>query len=144
MKRFASAVWNGDGLTGSGRLTTQTGVFKNQPYSFKMRFGDDAGKTGTNPEELIAAAHAGCYSMALSFGLVAAGYKAEELMTTAEVELQNQDNGFSIAGIHLKLEGKVPGLSSEKFQELAAAAKIGCPISKALAAVPITLEAKLL
>ena len=143
MTRFASAVWNGDGLTGKGRLTTQTGVFKNQPYTFKMRFGDERGKTGTNPEELIAAAHAGCFTMALSFGLAGAGFKAEELETTAEVELQSQGGGFVIGAIHLKLKGKVPGVSSEKFQELAAEAKIGCPISKALAAIPITLEAKL-
>ncbi len=144
MTRFASAIWNGDGLTGTGKLTTQTGVFKNQAYSFRMRFGEDAGKTGTNPEELIAAAHAGCYSMALSFGLAAAGFKAEELQTTAELELKSQGGGFAIAGIHLKLTGKVPKLSQEKFLELANQAKTGCPVSQALAAVPITLEAKLL
>jgi osmotically inducible protein OsmC len=144
MTRFSKAVWHGDGATGSGELTTQTGVLKNQPYSFKARFGDDAGKTGTNPEELIAAAHAGCYTMALSFGLAGAGFKPETLETTAELELKNQDGGFVIAGIHLKLTGKVPGITADKFQELAAAAKVGCPVSKALAAISITLDATLL
>ena len=141
MTRFASAKWNGDGLTGTGSLTTQTGVFKNQAYGFKMRFGDDAGKTGTNPEELLAAAHAGCFSMALSFGLAGAGFKPDEINTTAKVEVEPQGGGFGITKIHLELQAKVPGITQQKFQELAAEAKAGCPVSRALSAVPITLTA---
>jgi osmotically inducible protein OsmC len=143
MTRFASAKWLGDGLTGTGTLTTQTGVFKNQAYSFKMRFGDDAGKTGTNPEELLAAAHAGCFSMALSFGLSGAGFKVEEISTTAKLEVEPQGGGFGITKIHLDLQAKVPGITQQKFQDLAAEAKAGCPVSKALASVPITLNAVL-
>jgi osmotically inducible protein OsmC len=143
MTRFASAKWLGDGLTGTGTLTTQTGVFKNQAYSFKMRFGDDAGKTGTNPEELLAAAHAGCFSMALSFGLSGAGFKVEEISTTAKLEVEPQGGGFGITKIHLDLQAKVPGITQQKFQDLAAEAKAGCPVSRALASVPITLNAVL-
>jgi osmotically inducible protein OsmC len=144
MTRFASAKWLGDGLTGTGSLTTQTGVFKNQVYGFKMRFGDEAGKTGTNPEELLAAAHAGCFSMALSFGLSGAGFKVEEISTTAKVEVEPQGGGFGITKIHLDLQAKVPGITQQKFQDLAAEAKAGCPVSRALASVPITLNAVLL
>src|SRR5579885_888660 len=110
MTRYASAKWNGDGMTGTGSLTTQTGVFKNQSYSFKARFGDDAGKAGTtNPEGLLAAAHAGCFSMALSFGLAGAGFKPEEISTTAKVAIEPQAGGFGITKIHLDLQAKVPG-----------------------------------
>jgi len=144
MTRYASAKWNGDGATGTGTLTTQTGVFKNQSYSFKTRFGDDAGKAGTtNPEELLAAAHAGCFSMALSFGLAGAGFKPEEISTTAKVDVEPQPGGFGITKIHLDLQAKIPGITQQRFQELAAEAKAGCPVSRALSAVPITLTAVL-
>jgi osmotically inducible protein OsmC len=144
MIRKSTAVWRGDGLHGKGELTTQSGVFNNQPYSFQTRFQSEDGKAGTNPEELIGAAHAGCFAMALSFALADAGVKAEELKVTAAVDLQKVEGGFAIANIALNLEAKVPGIDAQKFQTLAEGAKKGCPISKALAATPITLTAKLL
>lgn len=144
MLRTGQAVWRGTGKDGSGNLTTPSGVLSSQPYSFKLRFVDEDGVNGTNPEELIAAAHAGCFTMALSFQLSNAGFVPEELNTDAHLTLEKQDIGFTITGIVLKLQGKVPGISAEQFAELAAGAKAGCPVSRALAAVPITLEAKLL
>lgn len=143
MKRTATAQWRGDGQTGAGTLSTQSGVFNAQPYSFKTRFGDEEGKAGTNPEELIAAAHAGCFTMALSFALAKAGFTAELLETAADVEIQPSDGGFSITGITLKLKANIPGIDQAQFDELAKGAKENCPISKALSAVPITLEANL-
>ena len=143
MLRTGQAVWRGTGKDGSGNLTTPSGVLSSQPYSFKLRFVDQDGVNGTNPEELIAAAHAGCFTMALSFQLSNAGFVPEELNTDAHLTLENQDIGFTITGIVLKLQGKVPGISAEQFAELAAGAKAGCPVSRALAAVPITLEATL-
>ncbi|WP_140984835.1 OsmC family protein [Asticcacaulis tiandongensis] len=143
MKRTATAQWRGDGQTGAGTLSTQSGVFNAQPYSFKTRFGDEDGKAGTNPEELIAAAHAGCFTMALSFALAKAGFTAELLETAADVEIQPSDGGFSITGITLKLKANIPGIDQAQFDELAKGAKENCPISKALSAVPITLEASL-
>ena len=144
MIRSAEAVWRGSGAEGSGNLTTPSGVLKQQPYSTKLRFVDEHGTDGTNPEELIAAAHAGCFSMALSFRLSGAGHAPDELRTKAVLTLlKNADgSGWSITGILLKLEGKVPGMSAEQFAEHAEAAKTGCPVSRALS-VPITLEAKL-
>ena len=144
MIRTAEAVWRGSGAEGGGNLTTPSGVLKQQPYSTKLRFVDEHGTDGTNPEELIAAAHAGCFSMALSFRLSGAGHAPDELRTKAVLTLlKNPDgSGWSITGITLKLEGKVPGLTKEQFAEHAEAAKVGCPVSRALA-VPITLEAKL-
>ena len=144
LKRNATAVWNGDGMSGKGALTTQSGVFQSQPYSFKTRFGSEDGKAGTNPEELIAAAHAGCFSMALSFMLKGEGFTADELNTQATVELEQVDGHFAFKGITLELKAKVPGISNAKFQELAANAKSGCPVSKALSAVPMVLKAQLL
>lgn len=144
MLRTGQAVWRGTGKDGSGNLTTPSGVLSSQPYSFKLRFVDEDGVHGTNPEELIAAAHAGCFTMALSFQLSNAGFVPEELNTDAHLTLEKQDIGFTITGIVLKLQGKVPGISAEQFAELAAGAKAGCPVSRALAAVPITLEATLL
>lgn len=141
MKRKANAVWKGTGLEGSGVLTTQSGAFENQPYSFKMRFQDEDGKSGTNPEELIAAAHAGCFAMALSFQVSNAGFTPEELDVDAVVQMDKSDAGWSISGVTLNLTGSVPDMSEEKFMELANAAKEGCPISKVLSAVPITLNA---
>ncbi len=143
MLRTGQAVWRGTGKDGSGNLTTPSGVLSSQPYSFKLRFVDEDGVNGTNPEELIAAAHAGCFTMALSFQLSNAGFVPEELNTDAHLTLEKQDIGFTITGIVLKLQGTVPGISAEQFAELAAGAKAGCPVSRALAAVPITLEATL-
>lgn len=143
MHRSARAVWRGDGMTGRGELHTPSGVLAGQPYSTKMRFEDAEGRSGTNPEELVAAAHAGCFSMALSFQLAGAGHPAEELDTTAKVYMEKEGVHWHIPRIVLQLRAKVPGISNEKFQELAQAAKAGCPISKALGAVTIELEAQL-
>lgn len=143
MQRTAQAVWNGSGLEGSGTLTTPSGALLQQPYSFKLRFQDEHGTDGTNPEELIAAAHAGCFSLALSFQLTNAGHVPTELRTQAVLTLEKLPQGFTIMGIVLKVEGKVPGISAEQFTELAATAKANCPVSRALS-VPITLEATLL
>lgn len=142
MKRKATAKWNGTGLEGKGALSSTSGVLNGTPYNFTARFKDEEGRSGTNPEELIAAAHAGCFTMALSFQIAGAGFTADELVTDAIVNLDQVEGGFAITGITLKLTGKVSGMSEEKFMELAGAAKAGCPISKALGAVPITLEAK--
>ena len=142
MKRRATAVWQGDGLTGKGSLSTPSKVFDNTPYNFTARFKNEDGKNGTNPEELIAAAHAGCLNMALSFGLVGAGYVAERLETQAVVTIE-QDEGsssFSLTSIVLKMKAIVPEISEAEFTELANGAKDGCPISKALSTVPMTLE----
>jgi len=142
MQRTAQAVWNGSGLQGSGTLTTPSGALKDQPYSFKLRFQDEHGTEGTNPEELLAAAHAGCFSMALSFGLTNAGHVPTQLLTKAVLTMEKQAIGFTIVGIVLHVTGTVPGISAEQFAELAAAAKAGCPVSRALN-VPIALEATL-
>jgi osmotically inducible protein OsmC len=140
LKREAEAVWRGDGMTGKGELTTPSGVLKGTQYSYSTRFENGV---GTNPEELIGAAHAGCFSMALAFQLNGAGFKPEELRTSAVVTMEKEGAGWSIRAIALRLRAKVPGISNEKFQELAQAAKSGCPVSKALASVPISLEAAL-
>lgn len=142
MIRTGSAVWNGTIKDGSGSLTTPSGVLSSTPYSFKMRFEDETGRSGTNPEELIAAAHAGCFSMALSGQLTRAGFTPESLATSAAVTLEQKDGGFAITKVHLTLEAKVPGITEAQFQELAGAAKAGCPVSKVLNA-EITLAATL-
>jgi osmotically inducible protein OsmC len=144
MIRKSTAVWQGDGLHGKGALNTQSGVFHDQPYSFQTRFQSEDGKAGTNPEELLAAAHAGCFAMALSFALTDAGHVPQELRVSAGVDLSKVADGFAIKTITLDLEARVPGLDAAKFATLAEAAKKGCPLSKALAATPITLSAKLL
>src|SRR5580704_17532782 len=144
MIRKSTARWQGDGLHGKGALTTQSGVFHDQPYSFKTRFQSEDGKAGTNPEELLGAAHTGCYAMALSFALSEAGHAPEELRVTAGVDLQKVEGGFAIKTIALELEARVPGIDKAKFAALAEGAKKGCPVSKALAATPITLSTKLL
>src|SRR6201986_3094789 len=136
MKRTATAVWNGSGEDGSGKLSTQSNVLKQTAYSYKSRFEEG---TGTNPEELIAAAHAGCFSMKLSFVLGAAGFTPESIETTCENSLANGAIEYS----HLVCKAKVPGITNEKFQECAADAKANCPVSKALN-MEITLEATLL
>ncbi len=143
MIRRSTARWRGDGPHGKGELTTQSGVLADQPYSFMTRFQSEDGKAGTNPEELLGAAHAGCFAMALSFALSEAGHVPEEIRVTAGVDLQKTDDGFGIKGIALELEARVPGIDEPKFKAIAEGAKKGCPVSKALAATPITLTAKL-
>jgi osmotically inducible protein OsmC len=140
MIRKAQAVWHGTGRDGTGDLTTQSGIMSHTPYSFKTRF---EGEPGTNPEELIAAAHAGCFTMALAFQLQAAGFTPEELSTEAAVSLDQDGTGFKISKSALTLTAKVPGLSQEKFDELAGNAEKGCPVSKVLNA-EITLTKTLL
>ncbi|HSN27367.1 MAG TPA: OsmC family protein [Kofleriaceae bacterium] len=143
LKRSSTAVWHGTGPKGSGSISMQSGAFKDQPYSANSRFQSEDGKAGTNPEELIAAAHAGCFTMALSFQLTNAGHEPTELRTDATVSIEKQDAGWTITGIHLDVSGKVPGVSAEQFQTLAENAKKGCPVSRALSATPITMTAKL-
>ena len=143
MIRKSTAVWNGTGKEGKGTLTSTSGVLNHTPYSFAARFESEDGKLGTNPEELIAAAHAGCFSMALSFQLSGAGFPPDELKTEGLVKVEPGEAGSSITSITLKLEAKVPGITQEKFTELANAAKAGCPVSRALSAVEIILDAKL-
>ena len=128
MKRKVVAVWKGDGADGSGVLTAQSGAFNNMPYSFKTRFENDNGKLGTNPEELIAAAHAGCFNMKLSFVLNEANFNPEELNTEAVLTFIDG----KIISIQLNLQAKVPGISQKKFEELAEDAKANCPISGVL------------
>jgi osmotically inducible protein OsmC len=140
IKRHASAQWAGSGKDGTGTLTTQSATLKDTPYGFNSRFGD--GK-GTNPEELIAAAHAGCFSMATAFQLSGAGHPPESLHCDATLTLDQIPGGFQISAVHLVLKAKVPGLDNDKFQALAADAKANCPVSKVLNA-EITLEATLL
>jgi len=143
LKRNSTAVWHGNGPKGTGTLTTLSGAFKDQPYSANSRFVAEDGKAGTNPEELIAAAHAGCFTMALAFQLTNASLEPTELTTVATVSMEKQEPGWTIVGIALDVQGKVPNASAEKFEELATNAKKGCPISRALSAVPITMTAKL-
>ena len=128
MKRKVIAIWNGGGADGTGILTAQSGAFNNMPYSFKTRFENDNGKLGTNPEELIAAAHAGCFNMKLAFVLNEADFNPAELNTDALLTF----NDGSITSIELFLKGKVPNLNEEKFIELAEDAKNNCPISGVL------------
>lgn len=140
MIRKANAVWRGTGREGTGDLTTASGVLSSTPYSYKTRFEDAA---GTNPEELIAAAHAGCFTMALAFGLQQAGLTPDELRTEAAVTIDPaQGGGFSITRSALTLRARVPGLDAAKFQELAKGAEQNCPVSKLLKA-EITLDAQL-
>jgi len=143
LKRSSTAVWHGTGPKGSGHLTTLSGAFKEQPYSANARFQSEDGKAGTNPEELIAAAHSGCFTMALAFQLTNAGFEPTELTTIATVSMEKQDPGWTITNIHLETSGTVPNATAEKFAELADTAKQGCPISRALS-TPITMSAKLL
>ena len=143
MKRKSTAVWNGTGTEGKGNLSSTSGVLKNTPYSFATRFVSEDGKAGTNPEELIAAAHSGCFAMALSFGLSGAGFPPTELKVEATVTVENENGGFVIKSSHLELVGDVPNITEEKFIELANAAKKNCPVSKALDAIDITLSARL-
>lgn len=139
IKKRASAVWQGGIKDGKGAISTESGALQSQPYGFNTRFED---KPGTNPEELLGAAHAGCFTMALSLILGEAGLTAEKLETTAEVSLDKMEGGYAITAVHLTLKGKVPGADQAKFQELADKAKSGCPVSK-LFNTKITLEASL-
>jgi lipoyl-dependent peroxiredoxin len=143
-KRNASAVWRGTGADGSGELNGPSGIFSDTPYSSAKRFQNEDGKAGTNPEELIAAAHAGCYIMALSYQLSGAGFPPNELRCEATIAMEKSASGWAFEKITLHLEAEVPGVEADLFHELANAAKAGCPVSKALSAVPIELEAKLL
>ena len=142
MIRKANAKWQGTGKEGKGILNSTSGILNNTPYSFSSRFEGD-GKVGTNPEELIAAAHAGCFSMALSFQLSGAGFTPTELKTEASVKIESLNGGFEITSIHLVLDATVPNISQEKFQELANTEKENCPVSKALSSVKITLDSNL-
>ncbi len=128
MKRKINAIWKGDGADGTGVLTAQSGAFNNMPYSFKTRFKNDDGTLGTNPEELIAAAHAGCFNMKLSFVLNESDYNPEELNTDAILTFEDG----KVISIELNLKAKVPNINEEKFIELAEEAKDNCPISGAL------------
>jgi len=139
MKRTASAVWLGNLKQGNGTVSTGNGALKNTPYSFTSRFENGA---GTNPEELIAAAHAGCFTMATSASLGQAGLTPERLSTEATLTLEQVQGAWTITAIHLQLTGRVPGISQEKFAEIAADAKANCPVSRVLKA-DISLDAKL-
>lgn len=141
MKRKASAVWRGDLKSGRGQISTESTVLKDTQYGFGSRFENGP---GTNPEELIGAAHAGCFSMALSAELGKAGFTATEIATTATVTLDNHpQTSWTVTKIHLETAAKIPGIDAGKFAAIAAGAKTGCPISRLLAAAEITLDAKL-
>lgn len=136
----ASATWSGGIKDGKGTISTESGVLSEQAYGFNTRF---EGTKGTNPEELIGAAHAGCFTMALSKILGEANLTATKLETTAKVTLEKVGDGFDITAIHLGLKGRVPGTTQEQFQDLAAKAKVGCPVSKLFKGATISLEAML-
>ena len=140
MVRKASAVWNGSLKEGKGTISTESKVLSSAQYSFSTRFENGI---GTNPEELIAAAHAGCFSMALSAQLGNAGITPESVETTAAVTLEKTDAGFTLTKIHLDVTAKIPGVDAAAFQKAAQDAKVGCPISRLLKAAEITMSAKL-
>jgi osmotically inducible protein OsmC len=139
MKNYGSAVWKGGLKDGKGTISTQSGALKDYPYGFASRF---EGKPGTNPEELIGAAHAGCFTMALSLILGEAKLTADQMDTRADVTLEKQGDGFAITSVHLTLRAKIPGADKATFEQLANKAKAGCPISK-LFNTKITLDASL-
>jgi osmotically inducible protein OsmC len=141
IKKTASAHWQGGIKDGKGRISTQSGALKDQPYGFNTRFED---QPGTNPEELIGAAHAGCFSMALSKELEERGMLAESIDTQAEVWLEKEEGGFRISAVHLSLRARIPGADRNKFEEAVETAKTGCPVSKLLNAeisLQVTLDA---
>lgn len=140
MKKKASAVWTGSVREGKGTISSESGVLDAAQYGFKARFEDGP---GTNPEELIGAAHAGCFSMALSAQLGEAGFTPERIETTATVTLDKSADGFTISAVHLDVSARVPGANQEAFETAAAAAKSGCPVSKLFNAT-ITMDARLL
>lgn len=139
IQKEGSAVWQGSLKEGRGQISTQSGALNNVPYGFNTRF---EGVKGTNPEELLGATHASCFTMALSLILGEAGFTAERMETKANVTLEKKGDGFEITAIALTLRGMVPGIDAAKFEELANKAKVGCPISKVLKA-PMTLDAQL-
>ena len=141
MERSASAIWHGDLKQGTGALTTQSHVLNNTPYSFHTRFEDGA---GTNPEELIAAAHAGCFTMALSSQLTSAGHPPATLETSAVVTMETTDDGPTVTKIHLSTQATVSGIDKDVFADLTKKAKDGCPISRLLKTAEITMDATLL
>ena len=144
LKRTSTAVWHGNGPKGSGTITSLSGALKDLPYSVNSRFVAEDGKAGTNPEELVGAAHASCFAMALSVGLTQAGTPPEKLDVAAAVTIDQVEGGFEITKIALTVRGKVPGVDADGFQQAAQGAKENCPLSKALAAVKeITLDAAL-
>lgn len=140
MERKGSAVWQGNLMNGKGSVSTESGVLKQTPYSFTTRF--ENGSPGTNPEELLAAAHAGCFTMAVSAELGKVGLTAEKIETTATITLEKSQDGFSITKSHLDLKAKIPNADKGKFDSAVQAAKKGCPVSK-LYKAEITLSAKL-
>ena len=137
--KHGSAVWSGGIKDGKGAISTESGALKDYPYGFASRF---EGKPGTNPEELLGAAHAGCFTMALSLMLGEAKLTAEKMETRADVTLEKQGDGFTITAVHLTLKAKIPGADDARFQEIANKAKAGCPVSKLFNA-KITLDASL-
>jgi len=144
MIRTAQAIWSGALRDGKGTISLQSGVLKEQPYTFKARFEDESGKAGTNPEELIAAAHASCFAMQLSHLLAEAGHPAAKLDVSAAVTVGPvPSGGMAISKSALTLRGDVPGMTEAQFLEQANKAKAGCPVSKALGAIEITLDARL-
>lgn len=140
ISRTASADWQGNIKEGSGTISTSSGALKEQPFGFNTRFEQEP---GTNPEELVGAAHAGCYSMALSLNLTENGFVASQIDTSAEVILEKQGEGFAITTVHLTVKAKVPGIDADTFAALAEKTKKGCPVSKVLNA-DITLKAELI
>ncbi|TPE53574.1 OsmC family protein [Amaricoccus solimangrovi] len=140
MKRTGSAVWTGDIKGGSGTVSSESGVLSDVPYSFAKRFGEEK---GTNPEELIGAAHAACFSMALSGALGKEGLTAEKIETSAAVTVVPDGAGFTITAVHLTVKASVPGTDEAKFVEIAKGAKEGCPVSRVLAGAEITMDASL-
>lgn len=143
LHRKATASWSGTGKEGTGSISSTSGALNGIPHSFTTRFVSEDGKAGTNPEELIAAAHASCFTMKMSFVLNAAGFTADKLDCTATVTMDKVGEGMGVTGIHLDLVGTVPGIDAAAFQECAENAKANCPISQLLKSVPITLSAKL-
>jgi len=141
-ERTGEAAWEGDLREGTGTVSLGSGAYSG-PYSYASRFEDAAGTPGTNPEELIAAAHAACFSMALSAGLAGGGHVATRVHTTARVRLERKEAGFAITRIDLRCEAEVPGIDEEAFRKEAETAKANCPVSKALAGTEITLDASL-
>lgn len=140
MNKKGSAVWEGSFQDGSGTISTESGALKKTPYGVAARFKDEP---GSNPEELIAAAHASCFSMALSLMLGEAGFEPASIETTAAVRLEKIGDGFAITSSHLSVHARIPGIDEEKFSEVASLAKAGCPVSKVLNA-EITMDATLL
>jgi osmotically inducible protein OsmC len=142
--RKGSAQWLGTGLEGNGELNTPSGVLNKTPYNLSNRFENENGKAGTKPEELIAAAHAGCFCMALSFQIVGAGFTPTLLATEAIIHMKQEGYDWSFESIELNLQAQIKGITEEKLVELATTAKDNCPVSMALAAVPVTLNVKLI